>query len=65
MTVPAERGAGATEVVACTCPYGWVVANFGWHRGPGQCPIYEQDLARREARNLEPAGLTPPGDEAG
>lgn len=32
----------------CTCPPGWVVANYGFHRGPKACPRYDIDERRRQ-----------------
>jgi hypothetical protein len=41
---------------ACTCPPGWLLANFGWHRGPHGCPRYDIDVYRRARRPPESAG---------
>lgn len=41
------EGEPMTETPACTCPEGWVHANFGWHRGPYGCPRYDLDVERR------------------
>jgi hypothetical protein len=35
------------EEPECTCPPGWVHANYGWHRGPYGCPRYDLDVERR------------------
>ena len=32
----------------CTCPPGYLTANYGFHRGPGHCPRYEIDARKRE-----------------
>ena len=32
---------------ACTCSPDWLRANFGWHRGPYGCPVYDEDRRQR------------------
>ena len=32
----------------CTCPPGYLTANYGFHRGPNACPRYEIDARKRE-----------------
>lgn len=38
------------EELECTCPPGWLHANYGWHRGQNGCPRYDIDVERRRQR---------------